>query len=332
MAYGMSGKIFHAPFIFNNPAFTFYAITERNQKRVQQDYEGVISYGTADELINDPAIELMVVNTPNNTHFDYARQALLAGKHVLIEKPAATTAIEVGQLFDLGRKQDKKVLIYQNRRWSSDFVSARKIVEEGRLGQIIEAHFRYDRYRKLIGPKTFKETPIPGSGILFDLGAHMLDQAISLFGQPLGCRKTLGTYRPNSKVDDYASLHLKFPNQLNVYVTVSLLVADPQPGIIIHGTEGSFVKSFCDTQEEQIIAGKAITDRDFGFEPVGSEGRLTIFNERDEKITELVPSGPGRYMDIFDAVYENIRNNKPFPVTEEQILAQMHCLEKPADD
>lgn len=328
MAYGMSGKIFHAPFVYHNPGFTLSAVTERTKKLAGADYPGIRSYNTTDELINDPDIELIIVNTPNNTHVEFATQALKAGKHVLIEKPAAPTVAEARQLFELGRSLGRKVLIYQNRRWSSDFVSTRKVIESGRLGQIIEVHLRYDRYRRAIGPKVFKETPIPASGILYDLGAHMLDQAISLFGKPLNCRKTLGSYRPGTKVDDYAFVQLTFPNQLNVYITVSLLVAQPLPGIMIHGTKGSYIKSFCDTQEEQIIAGKAITDDDFGIEPEGTEGRLTTVDEKGQKSDEYISSLPGRYMQLFDAVYQTIRHDEPFPVTEEQILAQLECLEK----
>lgn len=329
MAYGMSGKVFHAPFLKTNPDFKLHAVLERNRKHAQNDYPQIISYDTEGRLFNDPEIELLVINTPNNTHYELAKKALLAGKHVLIEKPAATSSAEVQELFKLGSDLNRKVMVYQNRRFSSDFLATKKVIESGRLGQIIEIHFRFDRFRNFIGPKKFKETPLPGSGILYDLGSHLLDQAISLYGKPLRYYKTLGKYRPETQVDDYAHLHLIYPNQLNVFITVSMLAADPQAGIVIHGTRGSFIKSFCDTQEEQLQKGLFPGDNDFGKEPEGQEGRLTIMNENGEKEIELIPSEIGRYMDVFSAVFQTIRNEKPFPVTQEDILTQLEMLESP---
>jgi scyllo-inositol 2-dehydrogenase (NADP+) len=327
MAYGTSGKIFHAPFISGHRGFTFKAVAERNQKRVNKDYPDVISYDSVADLLEDKELELVIVNTPNNTHFDYAKQALLAGKHVLIEKPAATSSKEIRELFGLGKSVNKQMLVYQNRRWSSDFLSAKKVIESGELGQIIEVHLRFDRYRNAIGTKLFKETPIPGSGILYDLGSHLIDQAISVFGKPLSYTKTTGIYRPGSEVDDYTNLHLRYPHQLNVFITVSMLVADPQPGIIIHGTKGSFIKSFCDTQEEQLMAGLKPGDDRFGKEKDGMDGSLTIIHEDGIKETKHLSSQTGRYMDLFEAVYQTIRNGKKFPVKQDEIIVQLEMLE-----
>ena len=323
----MSGKVFHAPFLKTHSGFNFHAVLERNTKAAQNDYPEIISYNSSDELLNDASIELLIINTPNNTHYDLAKQALLASKHVLIEKPAATTVNEVEELFQLGEKLNKKVMIYHNRRFASDFQSTREVIQSGKLGQIIEVHLRFDRYREFIGPKKFKETPLPGSGILYDLGSHLVDQSISLFGKPLHFHKILGKYREGTQVDDYAHLHLQYPNQLNVFLTASMLVADPQKGIVIHGTKGSFVKAFCDTQEEQLQQGMFPGDEGFGLEPAGHEGKLTTVNEAGEKTSVLVPSVAGKYMDIFEAVYQTIRNDQEFPVKQEDILVQLALLE-----
>jgi len=330
MAYGMSGKVFHAPFLEVHPGFQLHAVLERSKKLAEKDYPQIKSYNTADEILNDPAIELMVINTPNNTHFDLAKKALLAGKHVLIEKPAATSAEEVRELFELGRSQGKKVMIYQNRRFSSDFLATKQVIESGKLGQLIEVHLRFDRYRESIGPKKFKETPVPGSGILYDLGAHLIDQAISLFGNPQRFHKTLGKFRPGSQVDDYGHLHLQYPNHLNVFITVSLLAADPQPGIVIHGTKGSFIKSFCDTQEDQLLGGMMPGDAGFGKELTGKEGKLTIVSDQGEKISSLIPSQEGKYMNLFEAVFQTIRHDQPYQIKEEEIVMQLDLLEMPA--
>ncbi|MEO8795415.1 MAG: Gfo/Idh/MocA family oxidoreductase [Daejeonella sp.] len=329
LAYGMSGKVFHAPFLDSHAGFKLKAVLERNKKLAQKDYPDIISYDTIDEIFNDKEIELLIINTPNFTHFEYAKKAILAGKHILIEKPAATNLAEAKELFALGKSHNKKVIIYQNRRWSSDFISTRKVIESGRLGQLIELHLRFDRYRNFIGPKAFKEEPFPGSGILYDLGAHLLDQVISLFGKPLSMQKTLGKYRPETQVDDFAHLHLKYPDQLNVFITLSMLVADPQAGIVIHGTEGSFIKAFCDTQEEQLLAGMKPGDEGFAQEAPGMQGHLTTINAQGEKVLELVPSESGQFMELFEQVYQTIRNDEPFPVKEEEILIQMELLEQP---
>ena len=188
----MSGKIFHAPYISHHPGFKLKAVTERSKKLAANDYPGIISYDSVSDTINDPDIELIIVNTPNNTHADYTRQALMAGKDVLVEKPFATSSREAMEVFEFAAKVGRKVMVYQNRRFSSDFLSVKNVVNSGKLGKLIEVHFRYDRYRSFIGPKVFKETPVAGSGIFYDLGAHLIDQAIALLGSPVKSYKILG--------------------------------------------------------------------------------------------------------------------------------------------
>ena len=331
LAYGMSGKLFHAPFVHANQGFDFKGVLEHNSKKVHADYPEVKSYDSLQEILDDPQIELVIVNTPSNTHVDYSRKALMAGKDILVEKPFAPTVKEAQEIFDLGRKLGRKVMVYQNRRFSSDFAVTRDTIKNGILGDIIEVHLRYDRYRAEIGPKVFKETLLPAAGIVYDLAAHLLDQTICIFGKPLAYRKITGVYRKNSLVDDYGHIHLSYPNQVNVFITTSLLVADPQPGIIIHGTKGSFVKAFCDKQEEQLMAGMKPGDIGFGEEDPGKEGRLTLMNDAGEKTVSWVPSIKGKYMDLFESVYQTIRKGAEFPVQNSEILTQIEILESKAD-
>jgi scyllo-inositol 2-dehydrogenase (NADP+) len=331
LAYGMSGKLFHAPFVHAHPGFDFRGVLEHNTKKVNVDYPAIKSYDKLDEILGDPEIELVIVNTPSNTHVDYARKALLVGKDILVEKPFAPTVREAQEIFDLGRKLGRKVMVYQNRRFSSDFAVTRDTIKSGVLGDIIEVHLRYDRYRAAIGPKVFKETPLPAAGIVYDLAAHLLDQIICIFGMPSTFRKTTGVYRKNSQVDDYGHIHLTYPEQVNVFITTSLLVAEPQPGIIIHGTKGSFVKTFCDRQEDQLIAGMKPGDLGFGEEEAGREGRLTLMSDQGLKLVELVPSIKGKYMDLFEAIVQTIRNGSEFPVKESEVLTQIKILESRGD-
>ncbi|WP_129715344.1 Gfo/Idh/MocA family oxidoreductase [Pedobacter sp. SYP-B3415] len=331
LAYGMSGKVFHAPFVAAHDGFEFRAVVERSKKQAAEDYEGIISYDSIEELIADPAIELVVVNTPNYLHYEHTRMALLAGKHVLTEKPFAATAAEAQELFDLARQQNRKVLVYHNRRWDSDFLAIKNVLDSGKIGTPIEAHFRYDRYRPAIGPKFFKEQPYEASGLQYDLGPHLLDQAITLFGAPLAFNKVLSANRPGTAVDDYFHIQLRYENNFCVFLTSSLLAAEPQAGFVLHGTRGSFIKNRTDVQETQLLQHIKPTDPGYGIEGDGQDGQLTIITEKGEKHTERIKPQSGNYLGLFDAVYEAIVNNVPYPVQEEQVIEQLKILEAPAD-
>nr|WP_199076852.1 Gfo/Idh/MocA family oxidoreductase [Pedobacter sp. ASV19] len=327
LAYGMSGKVFHAPFIEAHPGFKLYAVTERHQKQAASDYPGVISYNTVDDLLDDQQIELVVINTPNFTHFDFAKKALQKGKHILVEKPFAATAAEAQELFDLARSVGKKVFVYQNRRWDSDFIAIKKVLEEGTLGKLSEVHFRFDRYRASIGPKTFKEEPIAASGLQYDLGPHLLDQAISIFGKPLHFHKVLGKNRVNTQVDDFFSIHLSYPDSVNVFVHANMLVTDIQPAFVVHGTKGSLIKYRADVQEEQLLKGIKPTEEAYGAEEKGKEAIWSSLNSEGQKEQVYIPSAKGNYLPLFEAVYDALTTGKPYPVEESQILAQLTILE-----
>ncbi|MVN21222.1 Gfo/Idh/MocA family oxidoreductase [Mucilaginibacter arboris] len=328
LAFGMSGRIFHAPFLNANPGFSLEAVAERHTKKAAQFYPNIKSYDTLEEVINHPDLELVVVNTPNYTHFELAKQVLQAGKHVLIEKPIAATAAEAKALFDLGRAVNREVFVYQNRRWDSDFKAVKEVLEMNYLGKLIEVHFRYDRWRPEIGPKAFKEKPMPASGILYDLGPHLLDQVISLFGKPIAFSKNTGSFRHLTEVPDYTSVHLQYPENLNIFVTASLLVANPLPAFVIHGTRGSFIKKRADVQEAQLDKGMSPLDLAYGLEEPGMDGELTCIDPETETMEATkIPSMKGDFMAIFDAVYHSICEGKPFPVTEEDILTQLAIIE-----
>lgn len=327
LAFGMSGKVFHAPFVEAHPGFNFHAITERNHKLAQADYPAIISYDTIDDLIADSGIDLVIINTPSFTHYEYAKKALLAGKHILVEKPFTATSAQAKELFDLAKSMGKKALVYQNRRYDSGFNAVKKIIESGQLGKLVEVHFRYDRYRNEIGPKYFKEEPYEASGLSYDLGPHLLDQAIALFGKPEKFYKVLGKHREHTKVDDYFTIHLNYPNDLNVFLTASMLVAEIKDAFVVNGMMGSFNKNHADVQEDQLLKGMKPTDDGYGIENPIDAGRLTLVTEDGGRITTITPSEKGDYMGIFEAVYQNIVNDVPYPITEQDILGQLEILE-----
>lgn len=323
----MSGKVFHAPFVHTHPGFKLHAVTERNKKAAAADYPGVISYDSIDELIADESIELMIINTPNYTHFDYAAKCLKAGKHILVEKPFTATVAEARELFELADSVGKKIFFYQNRRWDSDFTAVREVIESGQLGKLSEVHFRYDRYRASIGPKTFKEEPLAASGLMYDLAPHLLDQAISIFGKPDSFYKILGKNRKDTKVDDYFSIHLSYPDSVNVFVHANLLLVDPLPAFVVNGSSGSLHKRRTDIQEEQLLKYMKLDNPAYGIEAEGNEGKLTLIDEEGNKTTHGVPSRRGNYLPLFEAVYQSIVNDAIYPVSRDQVITQLEILE-----
>ena len=327
LAYGMSGKLFQAPFLAAHPGFELLAVAERTEQRMHRDYPGIRSYPSVAELLAAPAIELVVVNTPSSTHCELAGQALRAGKHVLLEKPVATSVAQLRALLALARQQGRHLLAYQNRRWDSDFGAVRRVLASGQLGQLIEAHFRFDRYKPALNVKKFKEEPGPGAGLLYDLGPHLIDQAISLFGQPLSAHKTVGHNRPGTQVDDFFSLHLRYPQGLNVWLTSSLLVAAPGPAYVLHGTLGSYQKARTDAQEAQLRTGLSPLAPDYGHELPGQEGRLTLATPDGSRATTPDAAAPGNYLGLFESVFQTIRHGTPYPIADEPLLWQNELLE-----
>ncbi|QKG51898.1 Gfo/Idh/MocA family oxidoreductase [Hymenobacter sp. BRD67] len=330
LAYGMSGKLFHAPFLRLHPGFELRSVVERTEQRMAADYPAIKSYPSTQALLADPSLELVVVNTPSDSHHDLTRQALLAGKHVLVEKPVATSVAQWHELVALARQQGRQLMAYQNRRWDTDFGAVRRVVESGQLGQLIEVHFRYDRFRPVLHTKVFKEDGRPGSGLVFDLGPHLLDQVISLFGKPLSFEKTIGSYRRGSQVPDFFSIQLRYPQGLNVWVTASLLVADAGPAFVLNGTLGSYRKERTDPQEPQLLAGIKPGDEAYGREQPGQEGRMVLADPagHNHVLPPVAdPAAPSTYLGLFEAVYQTIRHGQPYPITDEQLTWQLEILE-----
>lgn len=327
LAYGMSGKIFHAPFLNAHHGFELRAVVERNTKKAKEDYPTITSYHSVEELLNDDQIDLVVVNTPSNLHFEHIKWALEKGKHVLSEKPFTATVAQAQVLFKLADTLGKKILFYQNRRWNSDYISVKKVIESGVLGKMVEVHLRLDRYRNVIGPKAFKETVTEASGLMYDLGPHLIDQAIDLFGIPLRYHKVLGKNRVDTVVDDYFSITLEYPNSVYVFVTGSMLVVNPQAAYVVHGTKGSFIKHKTDTQEDQLLAGKKYGSTDFGIEQENAEGVLSLINAKGKVEQSLVPSEKGDYIGFFEAAYQTIIHEAVFPISREEVISQLEILE-----
>jgi predicted dehydrogenase len=315
-SFGMSGLVFHSPFLSINPGFNFYAVWERTKNEAQKKFSNVITYRSLEEMLADELVELVIVNTPNYTHYDYTKQALEAGKHVIVEKPFTATVEEAEELIALAKKQNKVLSVYQNRRYDSDYKTIKKVLDKKLLGEVVEAEFHFDRFREELSPKQHKEIPGPGTGVLYDLGAHIIDQALQLFGMPEKLFADIRIVRPVSKVDDYFEVLLYYPN-LRVRLKASYSVREALPGYIIHGLKGSFIKAKTDVQEAMLQAGNMPGGKDWGTEPETEKGLLHTEIDGVE-VRENIDSEQGNYDDYYSAIYEAIRNGQPLPVTAEE--------------
>ncbi|GEO10836.1 Gfo/Idh/MocA family oxidoreductase [Segetibacter aerophilus] len=324
-SFGMSGKVFHAPFIHANPNFNLYGVWERSKKTAQQFYPEVKSFDTLEEMLSDQAIELVIINTPNVTHFEYAKKALQAGKHIIVEKPFVINTAEGIELIELAAKQKKKMSVYHNRRFDSDFRLVRKVVQGNWLGETNQVEIRYDRFKEQLSPKLHKETPGPGAGLFYDLGSHLIDQSLQLFGLPQAVFADLTILRPISKVDDYFEVILYY-NRKRVILKASNQVREGLPAYVLHGSKGSFIKSRTDIQENDLIAGKAPDSEGWGIEP--EDGRGLLHTERNNEIVrELVTPPQGNYIDYFSQFYRAVRFEEALPVTAEEGLDVIRVIE-----
>ena len=325
LSFGMSGKVFHAPFIKVHPGFELAGSWERSRQAIREIYPGVESYHSLEALLADESIELVVVNTPTGTHYGYAKQVLQAGKHAIVEKAFTTTVAEAIELKELAEQQNKKIAVFQNRRWDSDFKTVKKILDEGSLGELVEAEIHFDRYKPELSQKVHKEIAGAGAGLLKDLGPHLIDQALCLFGMPEALFADVRVVRPESEVDDWFDILLFYPS-FRLRLKSSLLVREPLPGYIFHGTKGSFIKGRTDVQENDLIAGKVPDTQDWGTELLSEAGLL--HTEKDGITTrETIRSLQGNYYGFYDEMYKAIRENAKVPVTAEEGIQVMRIIE-----
>jgi predicted dehydrogenase len=310
VGFGISAKVFHLPFINAlTDKYQLVSILQRKGNEAGEKYPSVKIVRDMDDLVADPEIDLVIITTPNDTHFPYARKALEAGKHVVLEKPFTNTTGEAEQLVKIAAQSKKVLSVYQNRRYVSDFRTIKEILDKKLLGEIHEFEAHYDRYRMEARPAAWREAPLPGSGILYDLGAHIIDQALYFFGMPASVTADIRMQRPHAKVDDYFILWLDY-YFTKVILHAGMLVREPGPRYMIQGTLGSFIKYGEDPQEARLRAGELPVGEDWGMEAEEIFG--LIHTEKDGKIIrEKYPSHKGSYADYYHELYESIVNGQP---------------------
>lgn len=324
-SYGMSGLVFHAPLLHVNPGFEIIKIVERSNKGSKDRYPYVSTVRSFEELLRDEEIELIIVNTPDATHYEYSKMALEAGKHIVVEKPFVIKLQEADELVELAKRKGRLLSVFQNRRWDGDFLTSKKVVQEKLLGRLVSFESHFDRYRNFIQPNTWKEEPNAGAEILYNLGAHMIDQVYDLFGMPNSVSADIGIQRSGGKVDDFYNVVLRYAS-LHVSLKSSYMVREEGPRYILHGTEGSFLKWGLDPQEDALKSGRYPDEPSWGQEPKKLWGKLNT-EINGLHYTGRLETISGNYQSFYNNIYEAIRSGAELIVKPKQSLDLMKIIE-----
>jgi len=319
LGYGFAGKTFHAPLIGACEGLSLHAVASRDAGKVHADYPGVSIHRTPEALIQDDAIDLVVIATPNDTHAPLARMALEAGRHVVVDKPFALDLAEARGLVVLARASGRHLQVFHNRRWDSDFLTVHHAIESGLLGRVTYFESRIDRFRPQVRDR-WREHAVPGAGIWFDLGPHMVDQALVLFGLPDRITASLAIHRDGAQVDDWAHAILDY-GERRVVIHAAMLVAGGSARFIVHGTGGSAVKLRADGQEAQLLAGMRPGTPGWGEDT----DALAFYGGSGER--RSIPAMPGDQRGFYTAVAAALAGDAPPPVRPIEALAVMAVLE-----
>lgn len=305
IGFGMAGRVFHAPIIKGVEGLNLSAVFERREENIRiinKLYPGTKVTQEISEILEDESIDLVIVATTNATHYTIARDVLEANKHVVVEKPFTLFSKEIDELIKLSEEKGRLLTVHQNRRWDSDFRTVKKVIDSGLLGNIVEYEAHFDRYRNTL-KDSWKEDGSFGSGVLYDLGSHLIDQAICIFGMPKSIMGDLRVQRENAKNIDNFEVILNY-DKTKVTLKSGMLVKETGPHFIIHGDRGSFVKYGMDVQEEALKKGLfPENDENWGIEPKELWGTInTLHNGLNFRGT--VESERGDYRGF----YENVRD------------------------
>ena len=325
IGFGFAGRTFHAPVISAVEGLRLAAILQRCGAEAQQAYPSARLLRTLDELLEINSIRLIVIATPNTTHFDLAKQCLLAGRDVVIDKPFTTTYAEAAELVDIAKQKQRLVSVYQNRRWDGDFVTVQSLIADGKLGRVVLYESHFDRYRPQLRANAWREKDEPGSGLLFDLGPHLIDQALVLFGAPEALSADLRIEREGAAVDDAFDVVFYYP-KMRAVLRAGVLVSTPTPRFAIQGTQGGYLKYGLDPQEDALKRGEMPTGDSWGYE--ASEHWGTLFSAQGDSFASAkLPTAPGDYREYYENVRDALLGTAPLAVTPQQALNVMRALE-----
>ena len=326
VGFGLSGRWLQAPFFVLNPNFDLkYIVT--SQDIGQELFKGTEKASDLDQMLADPEIDLISICSPSSTHFEYSKKALNAGKHVLVEKPMTATYEEAQELIALAKQVNKTLMIYQNRRFDGDFMTVQRVIQSGVLGDILSYEARWHRYSPILNPKPWKEAIAPANGAIYDLGAHLIDQSIHLFGIPKSVSGDTFTQREGSSIQDAFNMSMDY-GKLKVKLSSSLMVKEFEPRYVVHGTKGSFIKHGLDPQEDHLKAGMLPgINAGFGHESVENNGQLTA-NIQGMEFKGEIETFQGNWMYLYDNLADVILNGAEAIIKPEQIAEQIRIIEE----
>jgi scyllo-inositol 2-dehydrogenase (NADP+) len=325
VGFGLGGKIFHAPFLKAIYGLELAAILERHGDDASKAYPGVTIARSMDELLAVRDLSLVVITTPPSTHFELAQQCLQAGKHVVIDKPFVATSDQARRLIELAAERRLILSAYQNRRWDGDFLTLQKLIADGELGRLASLESRFERHHPGLRLKTWQEKNLPGNGLAHDLGAHLADQALVLFGTPETVTASVRYDRDRTAVNDGFAIHLEYP-RLRVSLYASLLVPVSGARFVAHGTIGSYVKYGLDPQEPALKNGATLGGPHWGEEPEAAWGKLTTI-QNGVAAERTVPTLAGDYRRYYENVRDAILGRAALAVPGEQGWRVIRLLE-----
>lgn len=338
IGYGLGGRVFHAPFVNAVAGLRLAAIMQRKGDEAANAYPGTKIARSVDELLADNSIQLVVVSTPNATHFDLASQVLEAGKHVVIDKPFAATSKEALALGKLASSKGLLAIPFHNRRWDGDFLTVKKLIAEHALGRLVTFESHFDRFRPIPRLNTWKEAENPANGMLFDLGPHLVDQVLALFGEPETITASVRADRDHTAIEDAFDITLSYPvaegKEMLVHCRTSYLACDNAPRFLLHGTKGSFRKYGVDPQEPALVGGAKVppqgTDDVWLEESSARWGTLTVAPNPaipETLVTHEVKTELCDYRGFYANVRDAILGKAPLAVTSEDGYRVIRLLE-----
>ncbi len=325
IGFGLSGSTFHAPIITNVPGFHLSYVVTSQANKVIDRYPNTEIISNANDLFKCPNVELVIITAPNLEHYPLAKKALESGKHVIIEKPFVLKSFHAEELIKIATEKNLFLSVYQNRRWDNGFLTLKKCLKEKIFGEIFNYEAYFDKFRPIVSSIKWSEQAIEGSGILYDLGSHLIDQALDLFGMPSELLADLEMQRDGSKAIDYFNLILKY-DKMRVILGSSSIIASPRPIISIYGTKGSFIKNGLDPQENDLRSGKIPLSHKWGeeddlFSPSVKLLKYGVLSETRLKTL------PGSYQNYYISVYNSIVKGEENPVNPSSALNNIKIIE-----
>lgn len=315
---GFSSRVFHIPFLKQDARFNIVKVYERTSNNAAEWLPNAETVRDFNALLT-PEVDLVLITTPNQTHYAMVKESLLAGKHVLVEKPLVATVAEAEELAALAKQQGKVLYVYQNRRWDSHIATAKSLMEQNLLGELVDCEIRFDRYAKEKNAKVWKESGELGTGLVYDLGVHLIDQALYLFGKPEAVYADVRYQHEGALVDDNFDIQLYYANGFKVVLKASRYAREPSPTFVLHGKLGSYLKQTPDNQEDLLKNGVQPIGKDWNIEEKENWGILHTEVEGNV-VRQPYPNAEVSYQNLFDNLYQVIAHNAEPIIKLEEVI------------